>query len=361
MRKRSIFLLPIVESGVAKFIFSILFTALIFIILILKIDFGILVDTLRSLRLKYLWLAIAISFSANIFLAADKWRRILKALGAQLSFKETFFVVLSAKPIKFILPFKSGELIKVLYIAKKGYLHFGKSFASVLFDKVLNITSCLLLLCIGLIFSILNFPIEITLPSILGSSLIFGIRGNPSPLLNFFKRLHQEIAKFVLHLFKIPHRLRRGFLNILFLRGYSALRKGVGFIKQIINSLKEIGLMKKIKFLIYSTFIQLSPLINAYILFKAFDIDVPFCSILLFMPIVVLVSSLPITLSGLGIRESTLLFLFSRYGPKETLLSVGILLSFVEYILPATLGLLSLRFFLERIQKFIPLGIKELS
>jgi len=318
-------LLPIVKSEILKFVSSILITTLIFVILILKVDFGILVDTLRTLSLKYLLLAIAISFLANIFLAADKWRRIMKTLGAQLSFKEVFFVVLSAKPMKFILPFKLGEVIKVLYIVKKGYLQFDKSFASVLFDKVLDIIGCLLLLCFGLIFSIFKFPIEAILP--LGSGLIFfRTRGKNSVSLNFFKRLRQEIAK---------------------------------FIKQIIKSLNEISLAKKIKFLIYSIFIQISPLINVYILFRAFDINIPFCSILLFMPIVVLISSLPITLSGLGVRESMLLFLFITYGPKETLLSVGILLSFVEYILPAILGLFFLRFFIERIQEVSLSGLRS--
>jgi hypothetical protein len=129
--------------------------------------------------------------------------------------------------------------------------------------------------------------------------------------------------------------------------------------KQLISAFKEIKLREKIELSVYALAYQSFELIIAYILFRAIDLNVPFSAILVFMPITILISLLPITISGLGTREITIIFLFSKYGSQEKLLTLGILLSFVSYILPAVAGLFFLRPFMIKIVRDAKISLES--
>jgi hypothetical protein len=79
-------------------------------------------------------------------------------------------------------------------------------------------------------------------------------------------------------------------------------------------------------------------LITVYLVSIALSMPIPFYKILIFMPIIILIANIPITILGLGIREAAILFFFAEYGLKQQLLSLGILCSFIEYIFPAIIG-----------------------
>jgi hypothetical protein len=59
-----------------------------------------------------------------------------------------------------------------------------------------------------------------------------------------------------------------------------------------------------------------------------------------FLPLGALIQLIPITVSGLGTREATLIFLFSLLGiPAQDVVVFSLLLLFISTILPATVGL----------------------
>ena len=71
--------------------------------------------------------------------------------------------------------------------------------------------------------------------------------------------------------------------------------------------------------------------------------------IVIYVPIIVLITIIPITIAGLGTREAATIFFFSKYATSESLLSVGILLSFIIVILPSLIGLLFMKKFYSRL------------
>jgi hypothetical protein len=99
--------------------------------------------------------------------------------------------------------------------------------------------------------------------------------------------------------------------------------------------------------LAYSVFFQFSELITAYILFKAVGLSIPAYIIFIYIPVVVLLSNIPLTIAGLGTREAAIIFLFSKYGSQELLLTSAILISFIEHILPTAIGLIFLSPFIK--------------
>jgi uncharacterized membrane protein YbhN (UPF0104 family) len=73
-------------------------------------------------------------------------------------------------------------------------------------------------------------------------------------------------------------------------------------------------------------------------LLRAFGQSVPLAVVLARFPLVVIGSKVPITLMGLGTREALAVWLFSGWGPPESLLATTLSLSAVEQLLPAALG-----------------------
>lgn len=115
--------------------------------------------------------------------------------------------------------------------------------------------------------------------------------------------------------------------------------------------------MKKLSFrnalflISYSLFLKGFELVDYFLVFKALGLDIPLKPLLMFAPLAMLISEIPITFLGLGSREAALIFFFSGFAPLERLLAAGILISFSEYLLPNLLSLLVLKPFLDKMTK----------
>lgn len=101
----------------------------------------------------------------------------------------------------------------------------------------------------------------------------------------------------------------------------------------------------------YSLFLKGFEFLDYFLVFKALGLDIPLKPLLLFAPLAMLISEIPITFLGLGSREAAIVFFFSSFGSLEKLLAAGILISFSEYILPNVLSLLFLKPFLDRMTR----------
>jgi len=71
----------------------------------------------------------------------------------------------------------------------------------------------------------------------------------------------------------------------------------------------------------------------------AFDTEVPLIYVIAAFPVAIFVGLLPISISGLGTRDTAIVFLFSRYASPEVCISVGLLYVFFGYWLPSIFGL----------------------
>lgn len=296
------------NKNLLKLLFIILITILIFAVLFTKIGLQKVRAALASVDLGLFMLAVVVSIFSNIFVASDKWRRILKELGCSISFKEALLIVSGSIPIRFILPLKSGELAKAVYLKRRKKLGFEYGVSLAVFDKVSNLLGILIILCIGLIFYGIGLsPVCVLFPMTLWVLPAGGDSGDSTTcVIDRFKKIGE---------------------------------KACNFIKRMNSILGRISYSKRIWLLVYSVFFQSMELITACILFKAAGLSIPLYAILIYIPIVVLLSNIPVTIAGLGTREAAIVFFFFRYGPPELLLTSAILVSFIEHILPMMVGL----------------------
>jgi len=94
---------------------------LIFIFLFSKIDFFEIIKIFKDINLFLLSFAVFISFLNKIFLNANMWKHILKYLGCNTPIKEAVFIRMASYPIKILLPIKSGEFFRALYLKKQKF------------------------------------------------------------------------------------------------------------------------------------------------------------------------------------------------------------------------------------------------
>ena len=76
---------------------------------------------------------------------------------------------------------------------------------------------------------------------------------------------------------------------------------------------------------IYSIMVQLLVVLSVFILSRGLSLHIPFLSLLIFMPIIILVSSLPLSISGIGLREGAFIFLLGSTGiPAEKCITLSL-------------------------------------
>jgi hypothetical protein len=97
------------------------------------------------------------------------------------------------------------------------------------------------------------------------------------------------------------------------------------------------------KALLISAFVQLSAIFAVYVLALGIGEHVPFLACLIFLPLIIMFTALPISISGIGIREGAFVLFFGLIGIRPgvaTALSLswflatttGSLWGLIEYI-----------------------------
>lgn len=297
-----------------KYILPPLFSISVLILLLFKVNVVKVLNTIKIADPLLLIIALLISSFVNIFVAADKYKRILGSMNCPISLKESSFIVCGSGPLRLMFPFKSGEVIKAIYLSKHRNLPIGRGISSILFDKVLNLMGTCFFLFLGIFLIDVNLPKEIIFLMITLPILFFLFPQIRNLALIFLKRIHVKLFR---------------------------------FLEELISTFGEIKFKSRIYLLIYAIFFQSSELINAYLIFTAYGVKISLFHIIAFIPIIVLISNIPIAASGLGTREAAILFLFSKFARADKLLSVGITLSFIEYIFPALIGIFIMKRFLS--------------
>ncbi len=85
--------------------------------------------------------------------------------------------------------------------------------------------------------------------------------------------------------------------------------------------------------------IQLTTFINVYLIFKAMGISIPIIYHLAFIPVIQIISLIPVTISGFGIREGAFVQFYSLVGIEPTVaFSVSILNFLILTGVPAFIG-----------------------
>lgn len=294
---------------------SLALTAGMFYLLFNKIPFSATFNIIKNADLKIVLLALCISVFGNCLIPTNRWRVILKSLGYQLSFKEALLIKMGTKPLISLFPMKTGELSRVVYLKRVLRIPYFQATGSIIIEYMLNF---LVVIC-SILFGIIIYMYQ-------------GGNYNASAQIN---------VTFCSYVF-----LKQNFLKNLLNKFSSSQRM---LLKNCFRKSRVILNNKSLFF--YTALMVFAGTLNIYLLSRALHNPIPLYGILIFLPVVQLITIFRVTIGGLGVREAAIVFFFSNFGSFETLLSLGILYSIVDHMFPVLIGTSVSGVFLKRILK----------
>jgi len=286
-------------KNITKSILILSITAFIFYLIFQKIDYISLKKTFLEINLFYIPLIIGLVLLIPI-ISSKKWQSVLFAMNYRISFKKSFCIVMGALPVSVITPARSGDLIRAYYLKNK--IPIGKTMGAVFAERIIDILILATFsLFGGLFFKNLLFifiPIFVFLSIVLFFLIIRKIKF-------LFNLEWQERIDQFLYVSKIFFKTPKKILPILF---YSAI--------------------------LWSIII-----LETKMLFLALGANIPIVYIFAAFPLSVFIGLIPITLAGMGTRDSAIIYFFAHLTNSSTCLAMGLLYSFFGYFLLALLGL----------------------
>ncbi len=248
--------------------------------------------------LTFLAIALALTF-AGFVLSAWRWQRVLAVFDVHLPLKTLLGYYLAGQFVGNVLPSTIGG--DVLRISRASKTTGGDiAFASVAIERLTGFVALPLLTLIGIAIkpSLLDVPhawiaILISMTTIVALLVIIVVAGSPHLAGRFAK--HENWMRFV------------GAVHI----GVNRMRREPGRATSV---------------LIAAVAYQASVVAAVWCAVHALGVSVPDASVLAFVPAVAMAQVLPISLSGLGIREGLLVLLLHPLGvPTAKAIGVGLL------------------------------------
>jgi uncharacterized protein (TIRG00374 family) len=288
------------KYAILKTVFVSSITIAIFYAIFTKIDFFSVVEVLSHSNLWYLFLAFLLTLSC-LFITAKRWQIILQSMDYDIPYKECFFMIMGAMALISVTPSRAGDIIKSYYLKDK--IPISKTIGSVLTERVLDVFSLALFSLIGMIF---YKKFELTGVACI---ILFCI------IVTFFIS-HLEL--------KLP--IKKSWNEKL---------------QNMVLSMKTLTINKKAfsTVIVYSFSIWFLSIVQTLIFFYALGVNVPWLYIMANIPIAIFIGLIPITLGGMGTRDTAIIFLFSGYAEPSQLLGVGILFSIFRYWLVSLMGI----------------------
>ncbi|MEW6570874.1 MAG: lysylphosphatidylglycerol synthase transmembrane domain-containing protein [Nitrospirota bacterium] len=287
----------------ALFILKIVVSSLLLYLVLSRTGVGNVLALLKSVNLFYFFVAVLFYILAQ-FLSTLRWRLLLPFT---FKMRELFSLYMIGTFFNTLLPgIIGGDAVKGFYLYQatgRG----GLSLASIFMDRYLGFSTLIGICVFAYPFGHQYFRgsniewilLLVVLVFLAGSFAVFGLQiGKKISILSDFYEYSQT---------------------------YLRQRKTI------------------IKALLLSLLVQLSVISGVFIISIGMGYHIPFISYLLFLPLIILFSSLPISVSGLGVREGAFVLFFGLIGIKAdvataislcwfvTVVTAG-LIGFVEYL-----------------------------
>lgn len=297
----------------------VLVSLLIVTFLVFKLEFD-LSELSRSIKAPFfLVLALLSPLIVNPIISNNRWKAFLSAQGIQEDFFRLARISFVSVFLGVFLPAQSGsDAIRMYAIEKRHKDKTGMGGAAVIIERLLGFY---ILSCVGIVGALLSLH-----------------KGLPSSILMSVLVVNLFIVGLVLLLQnkKLLHLLT---INIGKIKLF---KKAVDYLLKLLNALHCFPLRKTIVptaslILLF----QLSNIFCAFLIFKAFGIDIPFYYHLLFMPLIQVISVLPVTIAGFGLREGGFVYFYGLVGVNK---SISFLVSLTYYLIlmlvPAFVGMI---------------------
>ncbi|HDN86051.1 MAG: hypothetical protein DRP68_02485 [Candidatus Omnitrophota bacterium] len=272
------------------FILRFLLSGAIIFALFKVVPYEDVISVYRRASKFYLLLGFLFIFLGNI-IASLRWRFVINSLGASLSIREAFYAFFSSTAFNLIFPsLLAGDIFRGFALSTRFKNQTKKVISSLIIDRTSGAVSLALLV----IFSYLIGRSLIKEPEILVGVILIATLGVVIILAIFNNFIFSLVKKIFTGRKKAEERIHE------FEREFHFLRKRPSiFWKTVIC---------------FSLPIQIVTVFSFFFVCKSFYIDLDLIYFFIFVPIIMLVAFLPITVAGIGTREAATIYFFSKVG-----------------------------------------------
>ncbi|TCT12992.1 hypothetical protein EDC18_11066 [Natranaerovirga pectinivora] len=278
-------------------------------------DLEVVWQTILGIGIKHI-IILCLMQIVTIFLLNLQWYTISKRLNVIISFKDIFDINMTGTFVECITPAvkAGGELTKVIMFSSKFGISKGCSSAIVGIQKIVSLTSFVLLNFISLFLFLTVYNANVNI-SIILLSLIFIIVMSGSLFILVFKNNKVESL-----ICKLPFVKNK--------------EKVIGFFTQFRESIRTIK--KRNSFFmtqfILSMIIWMFFAIKAFYIIRMINLDVSFIVVSMITYITYMIGMLPLLPGGLGTFEGSLIMLLTPFGASlDQGITVALVLRFVTF------------------------------
>ncbi len=290
-------------------------------IIVYKIDFKELRKFLLNVDLGYLVLAFLLFF-IGIYISVLRWDKMFFEDTDEDSpgLKSLFLSYLVANFFNLLLSTRFGGDVVRIYDTKKSAGSTLKSTGIVIAERLNGIFVLFVFSLISSFYFVLNGVVS----DLVKGSLILGMIGSLS-IMFVFSSYPEKIISVVPFL---PEKLAKK-------------------IKEFLSLISRYSKKKKLlfKITVYSFILQVNVIVHYFFIGKAIGLNIPFFSYFVFIPILLVVLSVPVSINGIGLREGSLILMLKSFSISA---EQAFLFAFVDFFLMIILGILGGLIFILR-------------
>ena len=294
------------KRDTALYAIKVLVTLLLVGLFLWRVDGEELLGLLLSIRLRYYLPAFVIMFLNIGLLGALRWR-ILVGPNSDIGFIQFCRLTYIARAFNTVVPGNvAGDVVRGLEVSGDGFSK-KSALASVATDRLMALVGMVLASLLGSVWSY----------RILAGTGLVGYSIGVSVCV-----LTLTVALYAFPASRIVDKVRdggKGFLEVplLFFLELSEFRR------------KWIRLILALSLSLFSTFVTV---LNYCLISRALDLTIPLGAMVSFVPLVTILSALPITVGGLGLRDGAMVVLLGLIGVS---VSASVSMTFLYFVLVA--------------------------
>ncbi|MBW2967131.1 flippase-like domain-containing protein [Candidatus Woesearchaeota archaeon] len=294
------------EKKIIKTTISLFITATIFTVLLTQIDLSETIQILKGINIYWLALSYAVLLAAMV-ISAYRWTLLVKN-ECIITLWRSFRLTMVGSCFNVFTPSKMGDLSKAYFMRKNGNMNLSKGSAAVILEKALDFLALCAITVLGILILGDFSHTLLTIFFIASAAIAAGLVILLTDITN-----HRYIKSVGVKKIRI----------IQDMKGYfDRTRKTYEFPKILTVSL----------------IIWITHLINMYLTFLALNMTPSILLVFGLVPAAILIGQLPITIAGMGTRDSALIYLFMPFFPTAAMLGYGILAT-LRYVFLAIIGI----------------------
>lgn len=281
----------IIMTAKAKIILKVLFSLVLLLFVLSRVNLTEISDSIKGLFMPGILLVLTLSMISILFAARRSQLAVGEKTNLQISLWESYRYYLAGMFYNNIFPTAiGGDLVRIFMINKKAGQFYLVS-STVFMERLCGLFATLILSLSAALVLYVTRQYTVYMLYLIVVAILFAL----AILLLFSTRFHILIRKL---------------LVLLHLERFFA------FIEEFIRVVQEYrnNRFLLMEMMVWSILFQLSDIIAAYLFSLLIGFKVSFLFFLLFIPLVYIITLLPISINGLGLRENALVFLFSGVG-----------------------------------------------